>query len=54
MKQLILIGGILGGICGLLVSMLGVMSSNGSSFLFGVVILVVSAICLIIRKVFDR
>jgi hypothetical protein len=54
MKQLILIGGILGVICGLLLFMLGVGSSNTNSVVFGMVILVVSAIGLIIRKVFDR
>lgn len=54
MKQLILIAGILGIVCGLLVCLLGAVSQSGSGFLFGMVILFVSAIGLIIRKVFDR
>lgn len=54
MKQLILICGIIGVICGLLLFMLGVSSSNNNSVLFGMVVFVMSAIGLIIRKVFDR
>jgi hypothetical protein len=54
MKQLIFICGILGVVCGLLLFMLGVGSSNFGSVIFGMVILFVSAVSLIIRQVFDR
>lgn len=57
MKQLLLIVGIVGVICGLGQCLLGVMrlgNNYSSRFIFGVIILIASAAVLIIRRVFFR
>lgn len=55
MKPIILICGILGVICGILLMLAGATRNDGGgNFLFGMLIVVFSAVALIIRKVFDR